>query len=263
MSERYPVILPSQADELRYDYSVAKMRTADILEKYHCGYPVLYNTLKRFGIEKRGFRLTNSNYQFFDNWSTQMAWVLGLWITDGSIGHIGQCYSITIGFSDHDLLYRVHELLESTKAIWFSQPKHFWQFSICGHELYDRLVTLGLTERKTNRIVLPDCPNIYLSHLVRGIFDGDGSIYTVKLRSGKENCAMSFVSASEAFITNLALVISQNLGITSIPHKVSNSQCWSLRYAHRASVKLGTWMYQDSETIRYNTKYQKFLRFVS
>ncbi len=79
----------------------------------------------------------------------------------------------------------------------------------------------------------------------------------MKHKDGKRYLRMSFVSASLDFIKGVAKAVNDNLGMTRNYHR--NRNCYAMDFGHQLSIKLGQWIYDKSEGIRMDRKYNSFL----
>ena len=125
---------------------------------------------------------------FFDSWSPATAWVLGLLLSDGHLPRTAP--AIHFSSTDRELVEKVRSCLRSTHPIKQTDggvghrgSRPVFVLTIVRRRLrtaVDRLVPGRL---KSERVRLPDVPLECLGHLVRGYFEGDGSIYFDEPRS--------------------------------------------------------------------------------
>jgi hypothetical protein len=88
----------------------------------------------------------------------------------------------------------------------------FLRFNITlSAELYDDLLNLGLTPRKSRTMQFPKIPEPYVRHFIRGCWDGDGSVY---LERGRKPAA-SYVTGSRQFAEEMIRQL-VNLGLPSV-----------------------------------------------
>jgi len=97
--------------------------------------------------------------------------------------------------------------------------------------MYSDLINLGLHPRKSLTINLPDVPKRYMSHFIRGYFDGDGCInlYRNKNRKGTRLTTI-FVSGSKNFLISLNNFLKEN-GIVKETHLYLQKRAFNLRYS--------------------------------
>ena len=204
---------------------------------------------------------------FFKNWSDEMAYVLGLIYTDGNL-HIRKNDSgyefgvLSFAQKEKELVQKFLELMECNATIRFREKRELdnttagelYYFSIGNNDLANDLIQLGITPNKSLTISFPEIPNEYLRHFIRGIFDGDGSVY---LESNK-SIRVKLLSGSKNFIYSL----NQKLVENGFPYKTiyggtpSTPHAYFIRYHTDAEViKFYKYLYQDvPERMFYSKK---------
>ncbi len=224
----------------------------------------IYKLLTRYGIarrpDERPWRRTAVDETFFDTLTPASAWVLGLWLTDGSIDRRNTSQRALIGFADEDLLRTVHRLLNTQAAITLSTDGKFWSFRFTSGHICDRLDTLGVKQPKERRVHLPEIDPSLLHHLVRGIFDGDGHVSESIFPGYDAYCNVQFAYPSESFLTDLSVQLRDAVGIET--RVAVGDGCWQLRMRHAQAVTLLHWLYRDSNGLRLERKYQRALAFI-
>lgn len=220
------------------------------------------------------------NEKFFQTWSPQMAYVLGFIFADGAIEDVQKssrtCY-IALSSVDISILKQIrlsmnsnHKFyLRKSRLVTYRDGKSYnsrdsFIFRIGSKLMYNDLLSLGVTPRKSLSILFPSIPIEYLHLFIRGYFDGDGCIH---LKEGKYPKVI-FTSGSIKFIQGLANILSN---ILQIPAKSANSQiensgnpCYRLGYSSKDSRKILEFMYKDLEKAPYLERkfeiYQKYLK---
>jgi len=107
-----------------------------------------------------------------------MAYVVGLTATDGCLTH-GRRRSINFKSEDFELVSRYLALLGRTNAIGveLTREGNFAYHTQFGDaRLYEWFRSVGLMPRKSLVLGAIDVPDSHVSHLIRGLLDGDGSI---------------------------------------------------------------------------------------
>lgn len=110
-------------------------------------------------------------------WSAEMAYVVGLTATDGCL--LSGRGKINFKSLDHELVETYLKLLGRTNKIQVTRTRHGKDFSAVQFgdaALYEWLLGIGLTPRKSLTLGALSAPVVVLPHLVRGLLDGDGSI---------------------------------------------------------------------------------------
>ena len=187
----------------------------DIANEYGCSRQAIMNRMKKYGLIRRGkskarieamkkgkferFGYYEINENYFSEWSSGMAWVLGLLFTDGNLSK-GR---VAITSVDIELLEKIKKLLNSSYPIVkrtqsYDKSKHIYEFGFSREKMTTDLDGLKLSERKSLYMKFPNIPEEYMRHFIRGCWDGDGSVY---IAGGRMEA--SYVSGSEKFVERL------------------------------------------------------------
>ena len=155
---------------------------------------------------------------------------------------------------DEDSIQRVKKLLNSEHSIrktrsHFTGSKCCYTLRIGSHEIYNDLFKLGLYQNKSLTVEFPKIPKKYLSHFVRGYFDGDGCIYFER-RKGKsgqlivKRIRTIFTSGSNNFLKIMNNVLI-DLGIENGKLYLSK-RSYQLVYNNKDSIKIFKLMYSNA-----------------
>lgn len=174
-------------------------------------------------------RLHVINESFFETWSDEMAYVLGLIYTDGSLDPGRKLDPsrkttlttprFTLVQNEKALLEQALLLMKSSSTILYRPETHYsgtkqgalYFFHINSERVYNSLLKLGLKPNKSLDINFPKVPSQYGRHFIRGCWDGDGSIYIEK--SG--NIVAHFVSGSLQFMNGMVCALDS----FGLPHR--------------------------------------------
>lgn len=251
-----------------------KKSLEEIALLYNVSKVAIYKKLKQYGIKTRSKsearveaqkqnklpqQFFDINENFFDTWSAKMAYILGLIFTDGCISKNG---NISLCINDQELLHKVKYTLESEHNITPSKhQKGLFIFHFSRKKMVERLKFLGVTPRKSMTIKFPEVPEDYLKDFIRGVFDGNGSVFFDKRRP-KYPLRSKFISSSESFIQKLKKSLeSLNMPKRNIyKQKTKNGWSFMIIYAHKDSIKLFNIMYNNCENRLFlERKYNRFL----
>lgn len=139
--------------------------------------------------------------------------------------------------------------------------KGLYCFHFAREKLVEDLEKLGVYPRKSLIIKFPEVPKKYLPDFIRGVFDGDGSVYFDN-RSLKSPLRSKFVSGSNDFIVGLQKELEElNLPRRTIyKQKTKNGWSYSIVFGHSGSIKLFEILYRNGKkSIFLERKYKRFL----
>lgn len=210
-------------EDIAKEYGCSRMHISKIMKKYG----LIRRTRSMAGIEaiKKGkferFEYHEIDEKFFAEWSPEMAWVLGLLFTDGTIDNT----RVAIHSVDIDLLEKIKKLLNSSNPIpkrtqSYDKSKHIYEFGFYREKMRDDLFRLGLQENKSLIMVFPNIPEECMRHFIRGCWDGDGSIFFDKGR-----VTASYVTGSFNFVERLVHELLR-VGIYRIGKKFESDEMW-------------------------------------
>jgi len=177
-----------------------------------CGQPITGTgrwtcSQKCNGMRKRRLSEFRVRGDAFDVYTPNMAYALGLFYTDGCLSRLKTGGSWNIGFSntDYETVVWWHNFVGSQTVISTTRRnsrKVAYQSQCRSDVLGGRLLALGILPRKSwQDLHIPVMPPECLSSFLRGVFDGDGSIFFTKPRKGstKQGLGVNITSNSPTF----------------------------------------------------------------
>jgi len=212
------------------------------------------------------------NENFFDEWSPEMAYVLGLLATDGTI-HINKPRGANAkvralkGFSfaqkEIELPKKIIQLMDSNAKIIFRPERKYgdvtsgavYYFTVNNDRLFDRLVKLGLLERKSLVIRFPEVPIHHVRHFIRGCWDGDGSIG----KHSENSYQARFFGGSKVFIEGMLAELERAGFPSRRIYSRNDGRFFWFSYVGEIVGKLYRYLYEDvPSSMRYERKYLVF-----
>lgn len=143
-------------------------------------------------------RKNKVNEHFFKSWTHEMAWVLGLFVTDGHVNK--QYHSIYFSQKDERILRLIAHYMEADYVLApYGRTKTTPTLIINSKEIKKDLELLGITANKSLTLPFPKVPEEFLASFVRGVIDGDGWV-------AHDGYQMNVTSASLEFAENLLSV---------------------------------------------------------
>jgi hypothetical protein len=209
------------------------------------------------------------NERFFDKWSPEMAWCLGLLWTDG---HMSKDGSVELVSKDREMLVKFRKLISGEQRITKCEDRrndYTWhRYRFGSVNIAATLHKRGMKTRKSLTAGFPKVPEKYLSHFVRGVFDGDGSVYWVKRDKVPQ---VSFATSSQRMKNDLVKVLERR-GYrvhASLDTKLSHERrgpskvighCWKVTINRLDDIgRFNAWIYRgSSEGTRLERKHRTF-----
>lgn len=203
-------------------------------------------------------------YRINDKWK---AYVLGLFYSDGSIyrGKKGTKCSICLHVRDKILLEQIQERYPFFSLYGPYGNREEVELSISSSELADDLNAHGIYERKSfeeGEIIAGSTlsDELYM-HFVRGVFDGDGTIFYKVDRSKRSNTTIkaSIYSASERTLISIK---ERTIGKVSWANIYKSPRdLYDLRATNTGILELGNYMYSKESFVmqRKRSKYSEVM----
>lgn len=211
------------------------------------------------------FRKYKVNSEFFRNWNSQMAYILGFTFADGNI------YSQTISWklsntkANKRLLVKINQTLNSDYPI--EEQKDYLRLRINHHLMVKDLNSLGVNPNKSKTAKFPKIPSSCLPHFVRGFLDGDGWITTKK---EKMEISVGFSNGSYEFLKELGECFKNQLSVSTFNlreriRQTKNkklSKTYMIEYYSDNAYKIIRYLYDNlkEEDLFLSRKYQKQLK---
>jgi hypothetical protein len=208
-------------------------------------------------LRKRTYSLDEDFFDCID--TPEKAYVLGFILADGYVAKEGKYASIIVTESDRKILEDIRVVMGSGAPIHTRYPgkgayensKPICRLDLCSMRLSSRLNELGLYHNKSLTATYPVIPDYLESHLIRGIFDGNGTISKHYFNIvGTPSLLQSIHDAFARYVS---------CSLTIKPH--SRSPYVSvLRGNGAAAINAVQWMYTNP-TLKLQRKYDKFLTY--
>ncbi|MDP3730146.1 MAG: hypothetical protein Q8R14_01295 [Candidatus Omnitrophota bacterium] len=124
----------------------------------------------------------------------------------------------------------------------------YFQIQIRDRVIYNDLLDLGITPRKSRTIRMPNVPAAFVGDFMRGCFDGDGSItlwQDPRWRHPWQARAV-FSSGNRDFLTDIQRKLNKEAGL-SVGSIQKTREEYQLCYSIADSIKLYRFMYKNAD----------------
>lgn len=173
----------------------------------------------------------NSFIKNLDYNSNEFQYFLGWIASDGNISKT--LYTVSLSITDNEVIEKFTKLFPTANLYMhnYNHRKTMYQLNIGSKELATRINAMGITPNKSYTLSFPI--EKWTSHFLRGFFEGDGHVRTTNPGARYTRYEAGFVSASEVFMEQLCLFLSNN-GIKT--HTAKEKNCYRVRIAGKENL---------------------------
>lgn len=239
-------------------------------------YGISHHTVA-FVLDERGIsrdfaslRKYSLDEHFFDEIDTPVkGYVFGFLLSDGCNSMDKRTIELSLQEEDKDILERIRAEVKSEKPLEFLDYsnkhdfgytyKNQYRLQFFSSKICSALAKHGLVPNKSLVIEFPHFDDSVMSSLIRGMWDGDGSLGLYS-----NNISVS-LTATKMFCEGLKVYLKENINVDC---KIYDASCHNgitktLYISKNADkIKFLEWMYKDS-TIHLERKYQRYLQILS
>jgi len=210
-------------------------------------------------------------------WTARLAYAVGLIATDGCL--YGDGRHMAFISKDEDLMRILLGLVDRPNIRYRRFESDFGGWAFRGQfshaALYRWLLRIGLMPRKSLVLGAIDVPEDHLMPLLRGLVDGDGTIYTLihhpTVRTYRnyryERLWTFFTSASRRHVewieARLACTLRVSGYIEEFQREGHKNPFYRLKYGNQASRVLLPAMYADQNVPRLERKWHKWAGYAA
>ena len=264
------IITEELKQEIIKYYLSQQMTMKQVEDKYELSHPTITKILKDVPKYTKA-KLNNPNMKehFFQEINEEAkAYFLGLLISDGNVfkDNTGRqaSISITLDLKDEYMLEKFKEVLQANTSVGHD-GRGCGQIAVRSNIMAEDLAKYGVVPRKSYNTYLPPISKEMMPHLIRGIFDGDGSIMAKPNPSNDgHNRFLHSISfcGTHQLMEDISNYILENLGIKTAVYDYKDRSLSELKIQNIDNIaKFGYWIYRNS-TIFLNRKKDIFNDFL-
>ena len=264
------VITEELKQEIIKYYLSQPMTMKQVEDKYELSHPTITKILKDVPKYTKA-KLNNPNMKehFFQEINEEAkAYFLGLLISDGNVfkDNTGRqaSISITLDLKDEYILEKFKEVLQANTSVGHD-GRGCGQITVRSNIMAEDLAKYGVVPRKSYNTYLPQISKEMMPHLIRGIFDGDGSIMAKpNPNNDGHNRFLHSISfcGTHQLMEDISNYILENLGIKATVYDYKDRNLSELKIQNIDNIaKFGYWIYRNS-TIFLNRKKDIFNDFL-
>lgn len=189
------------------------------------------------------------NSDYFKTWSNNMAYILGLWFSNGYI-YGNKIFDITLHAKDKYIVKQIAKELNYKGDLFDSVDKQSVRINFSCVVIYNDIKNLNGSEENKN--TFPPVPKEYLGDFIRGYFDGYcGDISFLK----NKRINSKFIGQSKVFLDSLLDVLQSEAGVKGGSYDPLSQ---SLRFGKKDTKSIGEFMYKNDPELFLLRKREKF-----
>lgn len=225
---------------------------------------ILQRGLKTLGLTRKSQDKYFINYKALSKWNEFTAYLLGFTMADGYIKrNHGARHENSLQFElavyDKDILEKIARNLDFEGPITESK-RGTAKLYISNTKVLDDLIEKGVpaTNKTINAKFPPNIPKDLIRHFIRGLFDGDGSIYI-----DEQSPVFQLLGTKELLCTikNILPQFFSSVNVLDRSKSGANIYCLKIK-EKKKTFHLLNWMYNDS-TIYLQRKYDKYCQIIN
>ncbi len=199
-------------------------------------------------------------------WSPNFAYAMGLIVSDGCVSKDGR--HILFVSKDEEQIHNYLMALNIVVSHGITHSGHngamAYRIQFSDVSFWEFLNNIGIHQAKSKTIGEIGIPNEFFFDFVRGVFDGDGCIYSYWDKRWKSSFMfyVSFASAGQVFIEWMRSTIEKHLKIKGHISTSGERDFWQLRYAKAEAKVLINKMYESIDCIYLSRKKLKINRIL-
>lgn len=210
-------------------------------------------------------RKYNVDFDYFKNWSVEMAYLLGFICADGHIASSRNSLLIQLHKKDKYILENFMKFMKFEGKLYDYSSKTTCTLHISSKKITQDLMNFGLTRHKSQELKwIEQTPDQYVSHFVRGYFDGDGHVGLAQAHNPNNKKLIIKLVSTLPFIERLKIEFQKHYG-SECGSIVDNNTYYELVYTGSNHTKsFLDWIYKDStEETRLKRKYDIYNEFIN
>lgn len=174
-----------------------------IASDYQVSFHTISNLLEENNIKRDNrYKNVNLDINYFHNInSIDKAYFLGFLLTDGNVGLNSNAVALALSSKDEEILKTFAKYTKNENQLYYRKDKPEVSLTTKCAQWKQDLAHYGVVPQKTYITDLPILNNKYMSHLIRGLFDGDGWISSKSHQVGFCG-AEAMVSHVKEFLVN-------------------------------------------------------------
>jgi hypothetical protein len=210
---------------------------------------IIRNSLQSSLISKN---IYHTNEDYFDNIDThEKSYWIGLLVTDGSINSKNNTINLALKFEDIDIVEKFSKIFNVKHNSYKYNGGEYCYCHFGNQKIKKALMNLGFTSNKTYDgyiNVLEKIPKQFVNSLILGMFDGDGSLFTISTSTNKNYKLLSlcFCCKTKPEIQWIKNQLMTNLNINDVKINHHTNDIYRITWSGYQVKTILNFLYKDS-----------------
>lgn len=241
-------------DEIVEDYKNG-IRITEISKKFNVSYKTIYNYLENNNIERNYIYINQNLNRHYFYWmdSYDKAYFIGLLISDGSV--VGNTVSISLNQKDEKILHILSAKIGNENPLYYDK-RGMVTLHFKSKEIVNDLALYGIVPNKTLSTRMPYCFDIeIMSHLIRGLIDGDGWI-------SFKGHNIGFCAGNYEIVKDVRDFLVWALNVYNVAI-VKSATCYMIQWSSKKDIEIiGNYLYHNKKDCYIERKYNNFVQII-
>jgi hypothetical protein len=205
------------------------------------------------------------NQDYFKSWSNEMAYLLGFFCADGHLATHKNSFIIQIHKKDQYILENFMKFMNYGGRIYDYEKTSTVSLHITSKVITKDLMDFGLTRHKSQELRwIEQIPEEYISHFIRGYFDGDGHVGLTQAHNPNDKKLRISIVGTQNFLERIKFEF-EKITKTSNGHLRDEETYFTLFYTGTNITRsFLDWIYKDStEETRLKRKYDIYSNYIN
>lgn len=238
-----------------------KYSAPQLAKIFKCGSTTINRTLAYNNIHLPNFGRFKRKYDFNDDFFKELnptsAYWLGFIAADGTISSKIHCLRIGLNKSDDTHLRKFLKAINCNGKIHYIKSNNSASIEIYSKVIIKCFLSFGITPNKSLTIKQVNVPQQLMSHFIRGVYDGDGS-----LTGNKRTHIQLMIAGNKPFLEQIQNVLIGECDLNKVKIYPLKSRAYKLQYTGIQIFKILEFIYKDSTPfIRLDRKYDNYQYF--
>ena len=228
-----------------------------IADSYNVTFHTISNILEKYNIARNNkyhnLSLDDNYFEIIDRYDK--AYFLGLLITDGSVNLNDNSIRLSLGAKDKHILEIFSQKTGNSNKLYerLDERHHEFSFGVKNKKWKEDLAKYGVIPQKTSSVYLPSLSEEMMSHLIRGMIDGDGWISFAAHQLG--------FCGNEQTVNQVKQYLVDKLNIFNVKVLHTETNLWQITWASKKDIiTICNYIYDNKQDCYLIRKYNEFLK---